>query len=325
MTESLTCERHKELIMQKLILSLLAIIGLTQSAFGLVDYSAEENVVPNRPKRAKIVKRAKPGKKSVARSSSGSQSYVPTGMFNMSFQYSTVDFQLNEADVKVNVLEFNGHFETGMNIYFDAKYWMADTNSTDLSSNSESQSGNPEVIMGFNWLVFGNGGNMTNVDLLAGVRFKSSDSELGSTRTDKIVGISTVKRFNQFALGLGYKFYMTGTPGKDTELNIGNMSKLNATFGWMVSNDIQFELEGAVFKINNSDSTTKSNVLTESDSIGTITPKLTLRISPLINIDLGATFISKKPKNTDQLVGANLWDVPGVYGSSINAAISISI
>jgi hypothetical protein len=323
--ELMTCERYKENIMQKFVFSLLAIFILSQTAFGLVDYSAEENIVPNRPKRAKLVKRPKVGNKSVARSSAGGQSYVPTGMFDVTFGYSTVDFEYNEVDVKVNIMEFKGHFETGANIYFDVKYWMADSNSAGLSTSSESQNGNAEVIMGFNWLVFGNAGNMTNIDLLTGVRFKASDSELGATRTDKIVGISTVKRFNQFALGLGYKFYLTGTPDNDTELNIGNMSKLNATFGWMVSNDIQFELEGAVFKINKSDSVVKANVLEQADSIGTITPKLTLRLSSLVHIDLAATFINKKAKNKDQLVGANLWDVPGVYGSSIHAAIAISI
>ena len=312
--------------MQKIILSLLLLLCLTQTSFALVDYSSEENVVPNRPQKRSINKTSRAKSKSVRSSSSRSGgSYVPTGMFDVKIGYSTISLESELTASKVNVFEFNGHFETGANIYFDAKYWMADTSSEDLSDSSEGQAGNPEVIMGFNWLSFGGSGNFTNIDLLVGIRLAAEDSDLGSSRTDKIIGVSTVKRFNQFALGLGYKYYLTGTPNNETELNIGNMSKLSATIGWMVSNDIQFELEGAVFKVESSDSITKLNVLGETDSIGTISPKLGLKLARLVNLNLGATFISKKPKNGDRLIGANLWDVPGVYGSSINASIAISI
>jgi hypothetical protein len=312
--------------MQKIILSLFLSVCFSSTSFALVDYSAEENVVPNRPQKKRIKRKAKVAGKSIKTASRNSGgSYVPTGMFDVTFGYSTISVETDQTASKVNVMEFNGHFETGASIYFDAKYWMADTSSELLSSSADSQSGNPEIIMGFNWLAFGGGGNFTNIDLLAGVRLASEDSQLGSTRTDKIIGVSTVKRFNQFALGLGYKYYLTGTPGTESELNIGNMSKLSATIGWMVSSDIQFELEGAVFKVSKSDSTTKANVLNEAESIGTISPKLSLRLAQLVNLNLGATFISKQPKNNKALVGANLWDVPGVYGSSINASIAISI
>jgi hypothetical protein len=316
--------------MQKLLFSLLLIFCLTQNSFALVDYSAEENIVPNRPskkpKRSSIKKKARQSK--ISKSSGFSRnnsSYVPSGMFDINIAYSTISLETELTSAKINVMKFEGHFETGVNIYFDAKYWMADTSAENLTTTSESQAGNPEIVMGFNWLSFGTGGNYTNIDLLAGIRLSADDSELGASRTDKIIGVSTVKRFNQFALGLGYKYYLTGTPDKDSELNIGSMSKLSATIGWMVSNDIQFELEGAVFNINKSRSTVKSNILMESDSVGTISPKLNLKMASLVNLNLGATFISKKPKNRDRLIGANLWDVHGVYGTSINAAIAISI
>ena len=78
-----------------------------------------------------------------------------------------------------------------------------------------------------------------------------SSSELASSRTDKIFGIESVKRFYTFALGLGYRLYMTGTPEDDQEVDIGNIQKL---YTLLVDgfHDISFEVEGAVYNIGNS-------------------------------------------------------------------------
>lgn len=316
--------RHIPLKFGTILLALSQLIS--PEALALVDYSEVENATPNRPRKAKVVKRSNPNKVSSSQVRTSSRSsYRPSGMFDLEIGYTTVDLDTASHTGKVNVTEFNGHFETGASIYFDAKYWMADSNDVTLSQSGSTQTGNPEVTMGFNWLAFGSGGNMTNIDLLLGARFKASDSELGSTRTDKIIGVNTVKGFNQFALGLGYKLYMTGTPDKETELVIGNIQKLTATFGWMVSNDIQFELEGAAWKINAGESTVKPNVLAEGDSFGVITPQLGLKLAPMVKLNLGASFVSSRSKQKDVLTGANLWDINGLYGSSIHAALNISI
>ena len=174
-----------------------------------------------------MIKYQKPSKKrSVSRAGVSTKSnYTPSGLFDINFGYTTIDLKGADTFGKVNLLQAEGHLDTGANIFLDFKYWMADSNSSELTSTSKSQAGNPEIILGFNWLSFGNGGDTTNIDLLMGARLKASNSELGSTRTDKIVGISTVKRFEQFALGLSYRLNIAGTPDGEKELVIGNFQK----------------------------------------------------------------------------------------------------
>jgi len=303
----------------------LIILGLlgSFSAHGLVDYSESESVAPSKSPRPKASPR-KVSKASKPRSSSAGPSYTPSGMFDLGMTYKSIDVKADETVGKVNVMEVNGHMATNFNIFLDFKYWQASTDIEELTSDSGSQEGNPEVLLGFNWLQFGGGEDGTSVDLLFGGRFSSS-SELASSRTDKIFGIESIKRFYTFALGLGYRLYMTGTPEDEEEVDIGNIQKLYATFGWMVSHDISFEIEGAVFNIGNSNSVTRANILETKESFGTISPTLNLRLGPMVGLGLGATFRTDKVSDTEKLVGARLWDMSGVYGSSIHAGLDISI
>ncbi len=299
-------------------------------SFSLVDYSTEENIVPNRPKKTKVIKSNRSRKKKkvsrVSRAKTNSRSdYSPSGMFDMSFTYGTIDVSTLSSAAKVNVAEVKGHFNTGSSIYLDFKYWMANTDSAQLAKTSDAQGGNPEILLGINWLSFGQERDQTNINLFFGARLKASKSDLGSTRTDKVIGVSTIKRLNQFALGIAYRLDMSGTPENEFELNIGNRQKLSANLGWKVSHDIQFEIEAAIYKINRSNSVIKPNVLEEDDSYGAISPSLGLRLSPMVTLNLGATFISSRLKNKNRLLGARLWDTPGIYGNSINSSLSISI
>ncbi len=301
------------------------ITGLLSSfnAHGLVDYSETEAVAPAPAPKAKARPRAV-SKRSAPKASSSGPSYSPSGMFELGMTYKSIDVKSDDTTGKVNVMEVKGHLATNFNIFLDFKYWQASTDIESLTTNSGSQEGNPEVLVGFNWLQFGGGDDGTSVDLLFGGRFSSS-SELASSRTDKIFGIESVKRFYAFALGLGYRLYMTGTPEDEAEVDIGNIQKLYATFGWMVSHDISFEIEGAVYNIGNSDSTTRASVLKTKESFGTISPKVNLQLGSMVALGLGATFRTDKVSDTESLIGARLWDMSGAYGSSIHAGLNISI
>ena len=292
------------------------------SAHGLVDYSETETVAP--APKAKSRPRAVSKVAAPTSASSSGPSYSPSGMFDLGMAYKSIDVKSDETTGKVNVMEVKGHLATNFNIFLDFKYWQASTDIESLTDNSSSQEGNPEVLLGFNWLQFGGGEDGTSVDLLFGGRFSSS-SDLASSRTDKIFGIESVKRFYTFALGLGYRLYMTGTPEDEAEVDIGNIQKLYATFGWKVSHDISFEIEGAVYNIGNSNSQTRATVLKTKESFGTVSPKINLQLGSMVGLGIGATFRTDKVSDTESLIGARLWDMSGVYGSSIHAGLDISI
>lgn len=309
---------------RKFVFSIILGLATSFNSHGLVDYSEPETMAPSAPRARTKSAPKNISKRSAPRGASSGPSYTPSGMFDLGMAYKSIDVKSEETYGKVNVMEVKGHMATNFNIFLDFKYWQASSDIESLTSVSGSQEGNPEVLLGFNWLQFGGGEDGTSVDLLFGGRFSSS-SDLASSRTDKIFGIESVKRFFTFALGLGYRLYMTGAPEDEEEVDIGNIQKLYATFGWMVSHDISFEIEGAVYNIGNSNSTTRANILESKESFGTISPKLNLRLGSMVGLGLGATFRTDKVTDTEKLIGARLWDMSGVYGSSIQAGLDISI
>jgi hypothetical protein len=283
----------------------LFLITFSFNALALVDYS--EAVPENKPS---------PGNKSsmqmqASRQESKSLIWKSDFSFNTNYEAMEIDSE------KVGALNLNTHLQTPFNVYVDATYWNAQTKGS-------SQSGNPKVIMGFNWLRFGSPSDEARLDIYGGAKLPGS-SQLASSRTDKIFGVETTKRFGTFGLGIGYDMTLAGPPKKSQDMSIGNINRISLSGGWMVSNDIQFEMEVENFKINQSSDTGRSNYLMKSISFSTFSPKLNLTIAPAVGLELGARFRTNKPKNDQDLATAKLFDLHGAYSNSLFAGLNLNL
>lgn len=231
---------------------------------------------------------------------------------SLSTNYESSEFQSK----KIGILNVNTHLQTPVNIYLDLTYWQA-------QGKSASGSGNPKVILGFNWLRFGSPSDEARFDFYGGAKF-SGKSDLASSRTDKIFGVETTKRFGTFGLGLGYDITLVGTPSRESDMNIGNIHRISVSGGWMVSNDIQFELEMESFRVFESSANT-GNRLNQGISFSTLSPKLNLTILPSVTLELGARFRTNKPKTDQDISSAKLTDLHGAYSNSLFAGVSFNI
>lgn len=280
---------------------------LIPSAHALVDYSntvggVEEKAPPNRS----IQKMSAP-------SNSGSgRGLTWKSDFSFTTNYESLEIESN----KYGVLNLNAHVQTPVNIYLDATYWNA-------SGNEGSSSGNPRLILGFNWLRFGSPSEEAKLDIYGGVKL-SSNSLLGSSRTDKIFGAETTKRFGTFGIGIGYDMTLVGNAKNSDEKAVGNINRLTISGGWMVSEDIQFEIEAENYSIA-AGNESRANRLDEKVSFSTLSPKLNLGLAPAINLELGARFRMKKVNKDSNLMAAKIFDLHGVHSNSLFAGLNITL
>lgn len=304
--------------MKKNLLLFFILFLISRYSFALVDYSEMVEAPASTPTQ---VKRIAPPSSSVASSSSVKRNSGPSGFFELSAKYGVMNAQLGDKSGKVNVTRFDGHFETPYNIWLDGSWSMGSFDSSSQLGEGSSQNGNPQVILGVNWLDYGGAGDRASVDFVGGVNISQKDSDFAASRTDKIVGVETAKRFSSFVFGLGYRLWMTGNASNSEELQIGNIQRLSASLGWMVSPDIRFALEGATVSVEAGDSNAG---LQEKISFGTVSPSMQLALSPSVSLDMGAVFRSKRLKD-ETLLNARLWNLPGSYGNSIFAGLSLSL
>lgn len=287
------------------ILSFLSLI-ISGNAQALVDYS---EVVPEKEPKA-------PSNRSMTKlegSSQGSRALIWKSDFSFNANYESREV---EAE-KMGVVNLNTHLQTPFNIYFDLSYWNA-------STESGSQAGNPKGIIGFNWLRFGSPSDEARLDIYGGAKL-AGNSTLASSRNDKIFGVETTKRFGTFGLGLGFDMTLTGAPKKADDMALGNIQRIAISSGWMVSNDIQFELEIENYKILQSSDTSRGNYLQKSVSFSALSPKLNLSLAPGIGLEMGARFRTNKPKSDQDLKSAKLFDLHGAYSNSLFAGLNLSL
>ena len=281
----------------------LFVLTLSHSAFALVDYS---EVVPDNKSSVK----ANSGAQQYQKSESKSLIWKSDFSFNTNYEAMEID------NSKVGVLNLNTHLQTPFNVYLDMSYWNA-------QNKNNSQNGNPKGIIGFNWLRFGTPSDEARFDFYGGVKLPGT-SQFASSRTDKIFGVETTKRFGTFGLALGYDMTLVGTPKNEQDLSIGNINRISVSGGWMVSNDIQFELEIENFKVNQSSSSVSSNYLSKSVTFSTLSPKLSLTIAQAVSLELGARFRTNKPKTDQDLAKAKLFDLHGSYSNSLFAGLNLN-
>ena len=289
------------------------------NAYSLVDYTetSSKKFNTSRPQASKAIKRVQAAAPTKKKNSS-------SGYFDLGLNYESLDVKSSETNGKVDKINFHGHFQTNFNMFVDVSHWAASTSRSQISNSSEIQQGNPKLIVGFNWLRFGQPIEMATIDFIAGVSM-AAKSDFSTSRTDKIVGVETTKRFYNFALALGYELNLTGSPDDIEETAVGSISTLKASLGWRVSNDIRFAVNAGNVRISKSTDTDRVNALEQDETFSYVSPKISLGITPSVLLDLGATFRSKKPVNQEALIGAKLWGIPGAYGNSISAGLNISI
>lgn len=302
---------------------LLAVMALTFSfnAEALVDYT--ETSVPD-VAPAKVSTPAKSSAPAISSSSAIKQNSTPSsGMFEVALSYEAVNVKEGEAHGDAALARIDTHFQTPFSLFIDLSFWRLNSVSEGIDEGERADNGNPLVKLGFNWLQFGKGHDAATVDLYGAYSFKSSNG-VGASRDDKIVGIETAKRFYDFALALGFEYQLSGSPKDSDELEIGNIQKILASVGWMVSHDIQFVVEGANVKVKES-SEVGANKLAESFSYSYVAPAARLGISPIVNLELGAIFRTQKPEVEQNLVSARMWGHKGIYGNSLYAALRVDI
>lgn len=292
--------------MKKSLLLSCALISL--NAHALVDYSEAVGTPEEKSAPQKSMQK-------ISRSEGGSSSRGLTWKSDLSL---TTNYEALEIDGnKYGVLNIGTHIQTPMNIYFDASYWNA-------KGDEGSSSGNPRLILGFNWLRFGNPSEEARLDIYGGAKLSSS-SKLGSSRTDKIIGVETTKRFGTFGLGIGYDMTMVGKPKNEDERAIGNIGRITVSAGWMVSNDIQFEVEAENFSIAAGKDSNRTRRLEEKVSFSTLSPKVNLGLAPAVNLELGARFRMKKAKSEADLMSAKVFDLHGANSNSLFAGLNLTI
>lgn len=308
--------------MKAKILSIIALC-FTQYSYALVDYSETEGYKSSsstrKTKRStapRITQKAPP--KTRAASSGG-----PTMLeFSTSFEQQKVSG--HDVDGNVNKVSFSGHIQTQYNLYLDFSYWAASNKLNTMEEASNYEQGRPEFILGFNWLRFGAAQEMATVDIYGGATFKGKD-DIASTRTDKIVGIETSKRFYDFAVAIGYEYVLSGSTTDPLELSIGNISTLKTSLAWVVSGDINFVLEGGMVSVGDDSASDNTYKLLDEAKFSYVKPSLNLGLSRSINFEMGGVFRTRRAKDVDTLVDAKLWNVPGAYGNSLFAGLNFSI
>lgn len=309
----------------KNLLLILFLIFVSREAFSLVDYSEDTSgfkpkAVPSAPRQ----KTNAPTSTIEAPKMASKKSSGPS-MMEFSTQYKSQSIGLSTGDVGVSTFNFNGHIQTPYNFYLDLSYDIHSTDSLALSESASYQEGNPELKIGLNWLTFGTQADMTTVDFIFGYRAGMDESNMASTRDDKIVALETTKRFHQFVVGLGYQIDMTGAPSSSEERDIGNISKLYANLGVEVSHDIRFLLSAQQVKIASNADSTHSLMLSEDQSYAAITPRLILGIAPYVNLHLGGVFRTKRLKDIDTLTSTRLYNLDGALGNSLITGLDISL
>jgi len=304
---------------------LLSFFASSPFAFSLVDYGGTNQL---NPEENNTFRPASPKKMTNSYSSAGSTSkargfkYL---QFNTFYDSLSVDYQ--DIQAKVSTLHANLIFSTPYNLFAEVRYFQGQTSNRDISGKSSLQGGNPYAKIGFNWLQIGTREDNARVDLFGAFSAGMKQSALASTRTDKIAGVESSRRFYDFVLALGGEVVITGDPEDKSELAIGNIFKMGAAIGWVVSEDIRLSLETNYYKINERSDKTAYR-LSEGLSFSTISPLLTLGFSSIFELKMGAHLRVKRAQTANKnenLLDAKLFNIPAVYGNSIFAGLNISV
>lgn len=305
----------------KKIIPLLTVLSL--NSYALVDYTDPSDYqsapAPQvRKSQRKVTRRAAPRKQS-----QGAKFLdIKTTYKSQNFDVANSEGQVREE--KLSTITVDGRIETGYDVYLEFAFPMHSGRLSNDQVETSFQKGNPEFILGLNWLEFGAAQTALALDIYAGMIF-SSDSDFASKRTDKIIGVHTSKRFFDFGFGLNYELNLTGASDDSSEQDIGTIQQLTAQVGWLVSSDIRFVVSANTIKVAKSTDAGRSNRLETDIKYAYIKPEVILTLSPNVDLHMMGTFQSRRPKNELVSTDARLWHLEGFYGNSLAAALNFSI
>ncbi|MCK6596270.1 MAG: hypothetical protein L6Q33_13800 [Bacteriovoracaceae bacterium] len=163
------------------------------NVFALVDYS-EPVAVPEKkavPKAELSSEAAKGSANSVGSGPSFSLVKAFSDLFgNLKFA-STIGLGNRVEELpelaKYNKYTFDMRIESNFHFFFQGKYWIGEGKRfNDNAYNKQSQRGNPELVLGFNFLKIGSAADLATMDLWAGMELPSS-SLLAHSRKDQLL------------------------------------------------------------------------------------------------------------------------------------------
>lgn len=312
------------------VLILLILAVFTQDSFSLVDYtednSSSRSAQSSRRSRPAVKRNAAPRSVSRSSGSATSASSGPwLGMIDLKTQYLSEDVELGSESAKIHKYNFDLHAKLGQSIYTDIRYQMIKSDSDALTTTSQYQKGNPEAVLGLNWINFGERGNKTNVDFLVGHRWGVMGSELASSRSDFIVGLQTFKSIGPFAIGFGYNIDLTGNPQSAVESYVGNIHTLKGSLGWVVSPDIRMALHAQRITIKASSEENQLRTF-ENDLIFTIiNPELSLSLGQMVDLSFGGYFRSQREEFVSGYEQIKAPQYNALWGNSIYTGLNISL
>ncbi len=270
--------------MKFISLKILALLFLFMPSlvYGLVDYS---ETVPVSQSETQLKKPNKVEKRAAMNASNSLNNGLSLGLSSEFHHQSFSDqAKFNKTIVSVEI-------ETPIDVWFKGSYWQGGASGFVDSSLNTTHKGNPELILGFNFLKVGSSQDLSAMDIYAGSELSSSSS-LASSRTDQIYGVELSKRFFDMALGLGYELRTTGKSKNNDDYDLGNIQRIKATFGWMVSNDIQFSTD---FVTTNIGKGSGDLGLGSKVQYSTLAPRLILKLAQFVNFTMGADFLVQRP------------------------------
>ena len=312
--------------------------GLTGQAQALVDYSVPENIRPQssgarvvspRPKRPQAPPPQVKIRPRIVSNKTVSKTSGIQKRFNLGASFETVGVDLQDLrGPEVRFMRFAAQGQIAGQFFFEGRYWQAQSSSPVLAPRGGWQAGNPLLLVGFHWLQLGPLQGQVNLDLYGGFRWKSKKSYLASGRTDRILGLSTAKRFSKMALGLGYEMHLTGTSVQPDEMQIGNLSRASASLGLQLGPGSRLLINAFHYSINpETGLSAPSLALKRKVKFSVLSPKLQLNIfslHPSLKMELGASFRSGRLRDKN-LIAARLWNFQGSYGNSLYGGLSLSL
>lgn len=281
-------------------LLVLMTLLVSYNSYALVDYS-EPVAVPEKKSAAKNTtntegpKASSPAPSEVGSGPSFSFTKAFTDLFgNLKFASTVgVGAKVDELPdlAKYNKYTFDLRVESNFHFFFQGKYWIGEAKRfEDQSFNKQSQRGNAELLLGFNFLKIGSSSDLATMDLWAGMDLPSS-SLLAHSRKDQLFGVELSKRFRIMGFGLSYEYRKAGSPKRVLELMPGNMQMTKVTLGWIMTSDIQFHTDYSYYAIAEN---RQNNRQFEKVAFSKLTPKFVLNLYPAMDLSLGGEFMVKR-------------------------------
>lgn len=293
-------------------------------SFALVDYS-EPVAVPEKKSAAKNASTIETSKASTSLPSDvgSGPSFSFTKAFsdlfgNLKFASTVgVGAKVDELPdlAKYNKYTFDVRVESNFHFFFQGKYWIGEAKRfEDQSFNQQSQRGNAELLLGFNFLKIGSSSDLATLDLWAGMDLPSS-SLLAHSRKDQLFGVELSKRFRIMGFGLSYEYRKAGNPERLSELMPGNMQMTKVTLGWIMTSDIQFHTDYSYYAIAEN---RQNNRQFEKVTFSKLAPKFVLNLYPAMDLSLGGEFMVKRVEANkfQQLLAAKYFKT-SPYGTSL--------